>query len=360
MTSVFTDLSLLQPGGRHGGIKPALYRLLRILNCRRNVLIRVIAQKGIHEELSTESDIDDENILSTDQFAQLPLAKDTVLFSPLPSLELYRPERKTIFMCPDLLHKDYPDSLSPEDINYRHHLFSEAAKKVDQFVTVSKFSKSRLMDLYDIQGDRIHVIPHASLTKEKPNQPSMKERYFIYPANGWKHKNHQTLLTGYHSYRQNVSSPWKLLLTGHFSNEVSSLLRENLKALRIQESVRLCGYLDPDTFLETFANAACLLFPSMYEGFGLPLLEAMQLEIPIIASNQLAIKETAGDAALFVDARSPIKLSEAMVKIHNDEHLRKQLVEKGKVQVNAFSWTTAAAEFENLVGKISYSIPNSI
>jgi glycosyltransferase involved in cell wall biosynthesis len=263
-----------------------------------------------------------------------------------------------MFLCPDLLHVDYPDSLSSSDIEYRHNLFLKAKEKADIFLTVSNFSRRRLSEEYQIPHRKVWTLPHALPygVKKKSNQScSAHTPHFLYPANFWKHKNHKTLMVAYKRYLQRSEKPWKLVLTGHPDSGDSQEIVSLIHSLGLSEHVEYHGYLEGEAYEIIWKQAGALLFPSNYEGFGLPLLEAMDWGLPIIASNIESLKEVAQTAALYIDQHSPEAISKAMLEISNDEALRARLIVNGHNRLKAFSWKQSADTFSklalNLIGK---------
>ena len=273
-----------------------------------------------------------------------------LVFCPLPSLNFRISGLPLIFLSPDLLHIDYPESLPATDREHRHNLFLEAARRADLILTVSNFSRERLLLHYGMPGSKVRVIPHAlpnGLARE--NKPGNRTTpHFLYPANFWKHKNHKTLLVGYKIYAQRVSRPWPLVLTGHPDSGDSDGILESIRVLRLGELVEYRGYLKRSAYRSTWAGAGALVFPSNYEGFGLPLLEAMEWETPILAADLPSLREVAGSAALFVDQKSPWKIAEGLSQISSNATLRNRLVEEGRERKKAFAWRRSAETFSQL------------
>ena len=273
-----------------------------------------------------------------------------LLFCPLPSLRFQSPGLPLIFLSPDLLHIDYPESLSSADREYRHNLLLEAARKADLILTVSHFSRERLMERYRVPSQSVRVIPHA-LPKwvcRQKKSGSRSKPHFLYPANFWKHKNHKTLLIGYKIYTQRVSRPWPLVLTGHPESGDSAGIRKSIEALHLQDLVECRGYLTGSAYRSTWSDAGALVFPSNYEGFGLPLLEAMELEVPILAADLPSLREIAESAALFVDQKSPWKIGEGLYQISRNTALRNRLRGEGRKRKKAFAWKRSAEAFSQL------------
>jgi glycosyltransferase involved in cell wall biosynthesis len=152
------------------------------------------------------------------------------------------------------------------------------------------------------------------------------------------------LLIAYRIYRQIAKHAWDLILTGEPGNRGGQI--EGLaKQLGIQSNVRFAGHMEEEAFARVFAGAGALLYPSLHEGFGIPLLEAMRFGIPIICSNSSSIPEVAGDAAIYVDGRKPLELAAAMTRLGENAALRENLARKGEERLKSFS---IATEIEKL------------
>lgn len=273
-----------------------------------------------------------------------------LLFCPLPSLRFQNSGLPLIFLSPDLLHIDYPESLSSADREYRHNLLLEAARRADHILTVSHYSRERLMEHYRVPRHTVSVIPHAlpKWVYRQNKSGSRSKPHFLYPANFWKHKNHKTLLVGYKIYTQRVSRPWPLVLTGHPESGDSAGVRKSIEVLHLQDLVEYRGYLTGSAYRSTWADAGALVFPSNYEGFGLPLLEAMEFEVPILAADLPSLREVAESAALFVDQKSPWKIGEGLYQISRNTALRNRLTREGRERKKAFSWKRSAEAFSQL------------
>jgi len=352
---IAVDLSLFQKGGVHGGIKEALYSLFEeIISANRCNLVFLISneiESEITEILGTNLKILICNDITSSEEIKNRLAPD-ILICPLPSLRFHHPDIPLSFLASDLLHIDYPASLTASDKEYRHNLFLAAKEKADLFLTVSKFSRDRLLSVYEIPHRKAWVLPHAlPLNRKKPEQPETEKEKtcFLYPANFWEHKNHKTLLIAYKSYLGSTKNPWKLILTGHPNSGNSKEILHLIHTLHLSEFVHFTGYLSNHRYGEVWESTGALIFPSNYEGFGLPLLEAMEWDVPIISADIPSLREVAESAAYFIDQHSPKAISNALIKISQDIEFRKELVAKGRQRAKAFDWKQPAETFANLV-----------
>ena len=158
-----------------------------------------------------------------------------------------------------------------------------------------------------------------------------------FAANFWIHKNHEILLIAYGLYRDASSeNRWDLVLTGHLDKRAEQL-KSLANTLGIGRYVHFKGHLNEEEFADLFDRAGALVYPSLHEGFGIPLVEAMRFRKPIICSRCTSIQEIAGSAALYINAKDPVELASSMKRISEDHELRARLVHSGEHRLREFS-----------------------
>jgi glycosyltransferase involved in cell wall biosynthesis len=252
-------------------------------------------------------------------------------FFPMQHVSLSWPETPVVSIVHDLQFADLPQNFSPLDHAARVAAFRTCIELSDLIVTVSEFSSYRIQMIAGIDSKRIEVI-YNSLKRGRAAEGTLDrlglvpKGYFIYPANLWPHKNHERLLDGYRAYREVQAEPLDLVLTGDPGMAPIGLV----EALKAQPGIVLVGFLDRAELLAALQGASALVFPSLYEGFGMPLIEAMAAKIPIICSHSGSLPEIAGPAALIFDGISPEAMAESMVRIASDDGLRSALVSAGQ------------------------------
>ena len=277
-----------------------------------------------------------------------------IWFSPLLILDPLNPGIPAVYCVPDIQHEYYPEFFSEDVLEWRHKYFEHSAKLADAIFTISDYSKMTLVEKYNVSPDKIHVtwldcptyftidkaFKHSEYVKTKYNLPG---RYIFFPANTWPHKNHITLIKALESYHSCYGSPPDLVLTGYESDAHAELLHA-IKNSVVKDKIHFLGYVDKDHMPAIYKNASCLVFPSMYEGFGIPLVEAMKTECPIIAANNTTMKEIAGDAAIYFDTMDEIELSVCIKYMLNEKRLGKKLIENGKKRAELFSFEKCVEE----------------
>ncbi len=276
-----------------------------------------------------------------------------LLFCPFTAPIYYDPGITTVSVIYDLQFRTYPEFFSEDDLLQRQNSFTEACQKADALSAISNHSRNDAIAHGNLDPNRIRTIyirmnqSFLSDTKDEHALLSrsglMKKRYLLYPANFWKHKNHEMLLTAFNlACHQGLAKDIKLVCTGEPGERQKWLMNASL-AMGLENRVIFPGFI-PNTELSIFLNNCCgLIFPSLFEGFGIPVIEAMSAGVPVACSNVTSLPEVAGDAALFFDPRVPNQVAKAMISIVEDKPLREQLINDGRKRAVEFSDTEQMA-----------------
>ncbi len=219
----------------------------------------------------------------------------------------------------------------------------DAATRSDHIIAVSAFTARQVEELLGVEPARITVIHHGirSMSSAPPAaRASGREKVILHVGAIQRRKNLARLVA---AFEQSGLEEWRLVLAGSAGFGSAEILR------RIEESPRrawieVTGYLTDSSLADWFARAAIFAFPSLDEGFGIPLLEAMSARVPIVTSSRSALPEVAGDAALLVDPEDTAALAEAIRGLAVDSELREMLIEKGVRRVAEFTWEGAVAK----------------
>lgn len=248
----------------------------------------------------------------------------------------------------DVAHHVVPQYFGRTTLAYRRVAYDRAAQRADAVITVSQHAKQELIEHLQLDPRVIHAIPPGLDTLPAVPEPSviralrkrLPRRFVLYPANAWPHKNHSGMIAAMsHLPDQSLH----LILTGQLYNHRSAL-EEEIAAHRLSERVHHLGYVGRDELFGLYHLAQGLVFPSMFEGFGIPPLEAMHFGCPVAASDIGALRETCGGGAMYFDPCDPVAIAEAISRLSNDDDLRAGLRAAGARRTLAFSWDAAAAE----------------
>jgi len=224
----------------------------------------------------------------------------------------------------DVQHLELPHLFSRAELLYRRHFYEGFAARADAVITISHFAKARMISSLGLDPDKIHVA-HLGVdtTKYTPHEGS-RENFVLYPARGWPHKNHARLIEAMRIVRRDLPG-LRLVLTGGGLDVLGEL----------PEWVDRRGLVEQDELHRLYQSAAALVFPSLYEGFGLPPLEAMASGCPVAVSNAGSLPEVVGDAAVQFDPADPEAIAAAIVKAVTGGEA---LTQAGLHHVKAFTW----------------------
>jgi glycosyltransferase involved in cell wall biosynthesis len=243
---------------------------------------------------------------------------------------------------------------------YYNFFFPRFARKAVRIGTVSEFSKKDIVESYKISPEKISVMYNGANELYKPtdalNQKRCREMisggkpYFIFIGTLHPRKNLANLLRAFDSFSENSQREYKLVIVGaRFF--LTSELDKVYKSMKFKNDVIFCGRLGPLELADTLAAAEALSFVPFYEGFGIPLIEAMNCDVPVIASNVTSLPEVAGNAALYADPADISDIAAAMKRLVLEPGLREKLIANGRIRRTAFSWDiTAGKLWEMMVG----------
>ena len=249
----------------------------------------------------------------------------------------------------DCIHLMFPQYLPGRLAHlYAKVSFWIAANRSARILTVSEASKRDILRFFPISSDKVDVIYNAiddrfNHTPVQIDIDRVRERYqindrfLLYSGNVKPHKNLERLIDAFNRLRQEGFNDIKLLITG---SEVSrhATLRRAVHRYNLHNQVRFLGFLSAGTLAILYRLADAFVFPSLYEGFGLPPLEAMASGTPVLTSNLSSLPEVVGDAALLIDPYDPASIAEGLGRILSDHKLRTVLVERGRKRGATFSW----------------------
>jgi glycosyltransferase involved in cell wall biosynthesis len=270
-----------------------------------------------------------------------------LLFCPFTAPSFHDLSVPAVSIIHDLQYRYYPQFFSPEDHQCRMINFMEACRLSDRLICVSEYVRRTVLENSDLKSDRVCTI-HTRLpnrvSEPAPQAVSSvlrrlglrENEFFLYPANFWEHKNHRMLLTAFGMvHARNPGSNLRLVCPGALEKERRAW-REAADRMGLGERIVLPGFMLDDDYAAILASCLALVFPSLFEGFGMPVLEAMAFRKPVICSNVTSLPEVAGDAALFIDPRNPRDMAEAMERMATDETLRKSLIDLGRRRLEVF------------------------
>lgn len=250
----------------------------------------------------------------------------------------------------DVCHLALPQSLdSPFKRAYSRMLFENVARRAEAVFCVSKFTASEIDRYLSIPKERVHLtrlgIDPGWGSEVAAGETMLSAPYFLFVGNVKPNKNLSTLLSAFRRVIRHI--PHNLIIVGSVDG-LNTLDRGVIKlAEEYPERIRFTGKVSDQALKQYYRGAEAFIFPSLYEGFGLPVLEAMSLDCPVIASGATSLPEVAGDAAIFCDPHRAESFAEAILSIASDKSLRRDLIRRGRERVSSMTYdacikTTAA------------------
>ncbi len=268
-------------------------------------------------------------------------------FCVFTSPNFYDPSVPVVSTVYDLQYKRYPLFFSPRELYYRDQHFMHTARVAARLVCISDYVRqtvvrqvddpARVLTSYIRLWKRIDK-PEARAAREVLDRLNLKGgEYLFYPANFWPHKNHAMLLTAFALYRsRHPESKVKLVFTGAPVGRMAYLQEEAVPRMGLSGYVVFAGFLPDADFAALLEGCRAVIFPSLYEGFGMPVMEAMAFGKPVACGNVTSLPEVADGAALLFDPRRPLEIAEAIERISHDDELVERLTVEGFRRVREF------------------------
>jgi glycosyltransferase involved in cell wall biosynthesis len=287
--------------------------------------------------------------------------KADIFLSPDGYLSL-RSETPSVSVMHDLNFEHHPEDLPKRILKYYKKYFPLFAKKASRIVTVSEFSKNDIVKTYSISPDKIDVGYNGandnlvSLSSEKikeyRNKLTKGSPYFIFIGALTPRKNLARLFAAFDLYYEKSDCKFPLVVVGekYFWKKDINTVFENMKH---KDKVIFTGHLQMNELHLALGSALALTYVSYFEGFGIPLVEAMQCDIPVLTSDKTSLPEVAGDAALICDPFSIESIADGLTQLANNESLRNGLIEKGRERAKQFSWDITADTVWNALMKVA-------
>ena len=239
----------------------------------------------------------------------------------------------------DLQHANHPEYFRWFELPFWKLLLWASAHRARRLIAVSQATRADLVRVYGLPADRIDVVFHGVEPEFFELDRSRTEPYVLCVSTLHPHKNLDRLIRAYARHKRD----WRLVIAGmrgFFAEALDQLIRE----LGVVDSVELTGWIPREELLQLYGRAQAFVYPSTFEGFGMPVLEAMAAGIPVACSEIPPLREVAGDAALFFDPLSEDEIAGALDRITTDAGLRARLTEAGPERARGFTWERAARE----------------
>jgi glycosyltransferase involved in cell wall biosynthesis len=304
----------------------------------RDLAARVTAGLGIHPwRLPTVLDLEFIRSLDAEIAYSFPGYIQPSLF-PL----------RHVLMVPDVQHEFHPEFFTEAHVEERRRLYTDSIHRAEHVCAISEFTRQSLIERLGVAPEKVTTIPLAAdaiFTAEPgPAEASRLHHYglrpgsyLFFPAHTWHHKNHRAAVAALEVLRRRHGLSPLLVCSGGVC-EAQPVLERQIAEAGLGGQVRFLGYCPRSDIPVLYRNALALVFPSVFEGFGMPVLEAMGCRCPVVCSNTTSLPEIAGDAALQVAPADVEGLADAVAALARQPDLRAELAARGLRQAAGFSW----------------------
>jgi len=272
-----------------------------------------------------------------------------------PFQDAFATEVPSLYQPHDLQHLHLPDLFSPWIRKRREAIYRAHCERAAAVVTMSSWGRRDFIERYGLPEEKVWVVPGASVLPEYPAPSpsdledirarlSLPDAFLLYPAQPWPHKNHELLLEALALVRERTGATIPLVCSGapagHFHQ-----VRDRAIELGLEATTIFPGFVEPKDLRGLYELATALVFPSRFEGWGLPVCEAFSAGLPVASSTSTGLPDLVGDAGLLFDPDSVEEIADATELLWTDEGLRRDLAERGRGRSELFSWDHTARLF---------------
>ncbi len=283
-----------------------------------------------------------------------------VFFSP-DSICSLSSDVPTLMTCHDLVPLHTPEQLAARHRKYYLTFLPRFLKRADHILTVSEYVRQDIVQTCHIDPARISTVYNGCRDIFKPLQDAEKQKvrdrfsggasYFFYTGAIHPRKNIPRLIRAFDQFKAETGAPVQMLLAGRFAWQTGEV-RSTYQEAKHRADIHFLGYVSEQDLADLTASALAVTYVSLNEGFGLPVLEAMYCDTPVLAANTSCLPEITEDAALLVDPFSEPAIAAGMKKLYADPDFARSLVEKGRLRRTRFSWDDAADQIYALLQRV--------
>lgn len=268
----------------------------------------------------------------------------------------------TLLVVHDVAFKHYPEQVGWLVRQYYNFFMPRFLRKADTIVAVSKFTKEDLKTQFQLSNKNIAIACNGTNSHfkaiESKVQKTIKHKYtggfsyFVFVGLIHPRKNVHRLIPAFYQFKERTGSDLKLVLVGRkgwMADEVKDALRHP----KFEKEVIFTGFVDHEEIPKIIGSAFAMMYVSLFEGFGIPILEAFHTDTPVITSDRSSMPEVGGEAVLYANPTSIDSIAEQMIRLYQNADLQKDLIEKGKQQRTLFTWGKAAHVVYEQIEKIA-------
>lgn len=342
-----------------GGLKQYFHRLFKELleNDNDNSYVFFYFEHNCDElaNLGTDKWKDKAILLSNQDEVRKHLDKIDLYFCPFGAIWPRPVPKPSVVTIVDIQEQFFPQFFTKEALWSREYHYKPSMKVADNVITISEFSKDSIVRFHGISEEKIHVAYLAAddgfyTADKKQISFPLPDKYIFYPANRWLHKNHDNLLKALVILKKDKEMAVNCVFTG-FDVPDGYPLQEKVDEYGLTDQIKIIGYVNVEDLKFIYKNAAMICFPSLFEGFGMPLVEAMASGCPVACSNTTSIPEVVGSAALLFDPTNPSEIADTIFRLLSDSSLSGKLRKEGFEQAKLFSVKKTAAVHKEVFEK---------
>jgi len=272
-----------------------------------------------------------------------------------------RTQVPTLLVIHDLAHVHFPNQVKAMEQRYYNYFMPKFAQKATRIATVSEYSKKDIYEQYGVPLNNIDVVYNGARPSFKPLSNLIKtqtkakytagEDFFFYVGAVHPRKNVHRLIAAFDLFKQQTNAPIQLLIAGRFAWQ-TGVVKTAYEQAQFQKDINFLGYVADEEVPLLMASAFAFTYISLFEGFGIPLLEAMYCEVPVITSNTSSMPEVIGTAGLTVDPVSISAIVAAMTNLYKNQELQQELSSNAKFERLKFNWDLTTDRLEKSIEKM--------
>jgi glycosyltransferase involved in cell wall biosynthesis len=335
------------------GIEEYSYQVIRQLRARlkeHQVILYLRSQQTVDFSLPDNWRI--RKIHCPRLWTQVGLSLETflhpidVLFIPAHTAPFLHP-KKTIVTIHGLEYEIIPGAYSFFERLYMHYSIKNSCRWAKKIISVSKNTKRDLMNYYEVPEDKINIVYEGyedrtgAMNLENDGEEKKLQPYLLFIGRLEKRKNIIGIVEAYDLFKKQTGAKHKLVLGGRFGYGEAEI-KKRIAESEYEKDIVITGFVKDARKWQLFKNAQVFLFPTLYEGFGLPVLEAQSQGVPVITSNSSSLPEVVDGSAFLVDPTEPKMIADAITTLVQNEKMAKEMIKKGYENIKRFSWKNCA------------------
>jgi len=279
-----------------------------------------------------------------------------ILFCPFSATTYKENGIPTVSTINDIQHEYYPQFFTPLENHHRTQFYKDTSKKVEGVICISDYTKKTFCEKYNFDLDRAYTVYIAIQNRFKREDKTIIEKlklngikYIVYPANFWEHKNHKILLNAFSMYaHRNLTA--KLVLTGNALGKEKEY-EEIFEKMGLKNRVIITGYLNNEEFYSILKNSKGLIFPSLFEGFGIPIVEAMYINKLISCSNVTSLPEVGCESICYFNPTKPDEVLKGIEYLFESE-VTENIIEDYRIQLERFNFKKMINNYVDVFQKV--------